>query len=157
MCRKKTLQLLKTSAMKTKMSSKNQIVNLLIAIFILALNSESFAQEEQTIDLKDFKIIIEKTDNGIRMQSLKGSAWLDLTFSINDYQPQAINEFGMTELDKKNSAKDPKLADFLFTITITEKGIILRGLEGTAWTDLSFSLAKNEKQAIDQFGLTNLN
>jgi len=143
--------------MKTKMSSKNQIVNLLIAIFILALNSESFAQEEQTIDLKDFKIIIEKTDNGIRMQSLKGSAWLDLTFSINDYQPQAINEFGMTELDKKNSAKDPKLADFLFTITITEKGIILRGLEGTAWTDLSFSLAKNEKQAIDQFGLTNLN
>ncbi len=143
--------------MKTKMNSKNQILNLLLAFFILAFNSGLFAQEKQTIDLKDFKIVIEKTDNGIKMQSLKGSAWLDLTFSINNDQSQAIDEFGMTELDKRTSDKDLKLADFLFTITKTEKGLVLRGLEGTAWTDLSFSLVKNEKQAIDQFGMTNLN
>jgi hypothetical protein len=143
--------------MKTKTNSKNQIVNLLIALFILVINSELFAQENHTIDLKDFKIVIEITDNGIKMQSLKGSAWLDLTFSIDDNQSQAIDELGMTELDKKISDKDLKHADFLFTITKTKKGIVLRGLEGTAWTDLSFTLAKNKKQAIDQFGMTNIN
>jgi hypothetical protein len=143
--------------MKTKLNFKNLITNFLIAVFVLAVSSELFAQGKQPIDLKDFKIVIEKTDNGIKLLSYEGSAWLDLTFSINNNQSQAIDEFGMTELDKKSSDKDLKLADFLFTITETEKGIVLRGMEGTAWTDLSFSLSKNEKQAIDQFGMTSLN
>jgi hypothetical protein len=45
----------------------------------------------------------------------------------------------------------------LFTITKTNDGIVLKGIEGTAWTDLSFSLSENGRQAIDQFGMTKLN
>ena len=86
-----------------------------------------------------------------------GSAWLDLSFSLNNDRPQAVDEYGMTELKNVSENKDEKLADFLFTITKTENGIELKGIEGTAWTELKFSLAENKKQAIDQFGMTSLN
>ena len=143
--------------MKAKLNFKRLIPNLLIAVFVLTASCNLLAQEKKSTDLKDFKVVVERTENGIKMQSIEGSAWLNLTFSINNYQPQAIDEYGMTELNKISSNKDSNLADFLFTISKTENGIVLKGIEGTAWTDLSFSLAENGKQAIDQFGMTKLN
>jgi hypothetical protein len=68
-----------------------------------------------------------------------------------------VDEYGMTELKNVSENKDEKLADFLFTITKTENGIELKGIEGTAWAELKFSLDENQKQAIDQFGMTSLN
>ena len=143
--------------MKTRLKFKKLITNTLIAVFILTASSELIAQEKKSDNLKSFKVVVEKTDNGIKMQSVEGSAWVDLSFSISNDRPQAIDEYGMTELNKISSDKDSNLADFLFTITKTENGIVLKGIEGTAWTDLSFSLLKNGKQAIDQFGMTKLN
>jgi hypothetical protein len=131
--------------------------NLLIAVIALFFSSELIAQEDQSNEMKNFKIVLQTTENGIKMKSLGGSAWIDLRFSINNDRPQAIDEYGMTELDKFSSEKDSNLADFLFTITKTENGITLKGIEGTAWTELSFSLTENGKQAIDQFGMTKLN
>ena len=142
--------------MKTKLNFNRTILNLLIAVLFLTINSGLIAQEKKSTDLKDFKIIIEKTDSGVKMKSLKGCAWIDLSFSIKNNEPQAIDEYGMTELNKISSKKDSTLADFLFTITKTESGITLKGIKGTAWIDLSFSLVKNGKQAIDQFGMTDL-
>jgi len=110
-----------------------------------------------TAELKDFKLIVEKTDNGIKMKSEKGSAWLDLSFSLNNYRPQAVDEYGMTNLKNVSENKDENLADFLLTITKTEDGIELKGIEGTAWTELKFSLTENKQQAFDQFGMTSLN
>ena len=143
--------------MKTKLNFRKLITNTLIAAFILTASSGLIAQEKKSDDLKSFKVVVEKTDNGIKMQGVEGSAWIDLSFSINNDRPQAIDEYGMTELNKISSDKDSNLADFLFTITKTENGIILKGIEGTAWTDLSFSLLEKGKQAIDQFGMTKLN
>ncbi len=143
--------------MKTKLSFKRVISNLLIAVFVITASSELIAQEKKSNDLKNFKIVVEKTENGIKIQSVEGSAWIDLTFSINNDQPQAIDEYGITKLEKISSEKDSILANFLFTITKTESGIVLKGIEGTAWTDLSFSLAKNGRQAIDEMGITKLN
>jgi len=143
--------------MKTKLNFRKLITNTLIAAFILTASSQLIAQEKKSDNLKNFKVVVEKTDNGIKMQSVEGSAWIDLSFSINNDRPQAIDEYGMTELNKISSDKDFNLADFLFTITKTENGIVLKGIEGTAWTDLSFSLLENGKQAIDQFGMTKLN
>ncbi len=143
--------------MKKRLNFRKLIMNSLIAVFVLTASSELIAQEKKSNDLKNFKVVVEKTDNGIKMQSIEGSAWIDLSFSINNDRPQAIDEYGMTELNKISSEKDSNLADFLFTITKTENGFILKGIEGTAWTDLSFSLLENGKQAIDQFGMTKLN
>jgi len=143
--------------MKTKLNFKKLTTNLLTAVFVLTASSNLIAQEKKSNDLKNFKVVLKKTNDGIKMQSVDGSAWIDLAFSINNDRPQAIDEYGMTELNKVSSKKDSNLADFLFTITKTENGIVLKGIERTAWTDLSFSLAKNGKQAIDQFGMTKLN
>jgi hypothetical protein len=143
--------------MKTRFKFKKLITNTLIAVFILTASSELIAQEKKSDNLNSFKVVVEKTDNGIKMQSVEGSAWVDLSFSISNDRPQAIDEYGMTELNKISSDKDSNLADFLFTITKTENGIVLKGIKGTTWTDLSFSLLKNGKQAIDQFGMTKLN
>ena len=143
--------------MKTKLNFKRLFANLLIAVFVLTAGSELLAQEKKANDLKNFKVVVEKTDNGIKMQSIEGSAWIDLSFNINNDRPQAIDEYGMTKLNNVSSKKDSNLANFLFTITKTKKGIILKGIEGTAWTDLSFSLTENGKQAIDQYGMTKLN
>ncbi|GGW24418.1 hypothetical protein GCM10007383_06090 [Arenibacter certesii] len=145
----------KTIDMKAKLNFTKPMLNLLIAVFLLTASSKLIAQEKKSTDLKDFKVIVEKTENGIKMQSVKGSAWLDLSFSINNDRPQAIDEYGMTELDKISSDKDANLADFLFTVSKTENGIVLKGIEGTAWTDLSFSLPENGKQEIDQYGMVN--
>ncbi|SDU12201.1 hypothetical protein SAMN04487762_1928 [Polaribacter sp. Hel1_33_78] len=143
--------------MKTKLNFRKLITNTLMAAFVLTASSELIAQEKKADDLKSFKVVVEKTENGIKMQSIEGSAWVDLSFSINNDKPQAIDEYGMTELNKISSDKDSNLTNFLFTITKTENGIVLKGIEGTAWTDLSFSLLENRKQAIDQFGMTKLN
>jgi hypothetical protein len=150
-------QKFKIQIMKTKFNFKRLIQNLLIAVFALIASSDLIAQEKKSSDLKDFKVVVEKTKNGIKIQSLKGSAWTELTFSIKSDRPQAIDEYGMTDLGKIPSEKDSNFADFLFTIIKTESGIVLKGIKGTAWTELSFSLPKNGKQAIDQFGMTKLN
>lgn len=143
--------------MKAKSISKWPFLSLLIAVLMLTASSELAAQEKKSTDLKDFKVVVEKTENGIKMQGIKGSAWLDLSFSLKNDRPQAIDEYGMAELDKVSSDKNSDLADFLFTVTKTEKGIVLIGIEGTAWTNLSFTLPENGKQAIDQYGMTKLN
>lgn len=142
--------------MKAKLNTDRPFLKILIAVLVLTTGTELLAQEKQAPDLKDFKIVVEKTENGISMESLEGSAWINLSFSVNNDQPQAIDEYGMTQLDNVSSKKDPGLADFLFTITKTESGIVLQGIEGTAWTHLSFSLAENGKQAIDQLGMTKM-
>lgn len=141
--------------MKTKLNFKRSFLTLILALLFLTTTSHLIAQEKKA-DLKDFKIIVENTDNGVKMKSNKGSAWIDLSFNLND-QPQAIDEYGMTELKDVSENKDKNLADFLFTITKTESGIQLKGIEGTAWTELKFSLTDNKKQAFNQFGMINLN
>lgn len=142
--------------MKTKIHFMSLFPIILMGLLFWTAKFELFAQLKPT-ELKDFKIIIEKTDNMIILKSQKGSAWKDLSFSLKNYQPQAVDECGMTELNNATYCTDEKHANFLFTISKTEKGIELKGIEGTAWSELKFSLAKNKKQAINQFGMTSLN
>ena len=142
--------------MKTKLSFRKPFSSMIMALLFLVATSELIAQEKSA-DLKDFKVVVEKTDNGIKMKSLEGSAWTDLSFSLNSNEPQAIDEYGMTALNRVSSNKNPNLSDFLFTITKTDKRIQLKGIEGTAWTELIFSLPENGKQAVDQNGMTKLN
>ena len=124
----------------------------LILMITLTVSNQSIAQERST-DLKDFKLVVIKTADGIKMQGQKGSAWTVLSFDINNDRPQPIDEYGMTTLDKVSKDKDWNLANFLFTITKTKDGIVLKGIEGTAWTELKFSLSENSSQIIDQFGM----
>lgn len=131
---------------------KRRIINLVIAAIFFTASSQLIAQEASA-DLKSFKISIENTNDGIKLTSLEGSAWTDLGFSLKNGKAQAIDEYGMTILNNVASLKDETLADFLFTITKSSTGLVLKGIEGTAWKDLNLSLALNQKQIINQLGI----
>ncbi|TCD28586.1 hypothetical protein EZ456_04135 [Pedobacter psychrodurus] len=136
--------------MKTRSRSISIVVQSSIALMLL-LATSSFNQGSSK--LQEFKMTIKNTDDGLEINGLKGSAWTKLRFTINNYRLQAVDEYGMTEIDK-STGYDPKLADFLFTIAKTEDGIILKGLKGTGWKELTFTLAKGELQQVDQMGMT---
>lgn len=136
-----------------KMKFKKLFIYALIAVFGILGTSEIKAQENNAADFKDFLVTIEKTKDGVKLYNSKGSAWTELSFTLKPYVPQAIDEYGMADLGQQSIEKDPKFADFLFTIMKTEKGILLKGLEGTAWTELSFSMKEYGRQNIDQFGM----
>lgn len=146
----------KTKIVETKTNFITLFQSLSIAVLLMSKASGVMAQEKKAVDLKDFKIIIEHTEDGVKMQGIEGSAWIDLSFDLNNDRSQAVDEYGAIILEEASSVKDKNLADFLFTITRTEDGLKLKGIEGTAWTDLSFPLGKNHKQAIDQNGMTSL-
>jgi len=140
--------------MKTKSTFNNFFIKTLIVVSFITSSFAVTAQNEDKHDLRDFKIVIEITDTGLKMQSLKGCAWIDLSFNLKNYIPQYIDEYGMTEKDNVSTVKEANLADFLIIIIKTKDGITLQGLDGTAWKELSFSIAKHGKQMIDQFGMS---
>ncbi|MDD4086143.1 MAG: hypothetical protein PHP48_02790 [Bacteroidales bacterium] len=127
---------------------------MLIAVCLFTLSSEIRAQKPNNSTLKGFEITIEMTDKGLKMHSSEGSAWIDLSFGLTADKPQAIDEYGMTSVGQLKADIDPKLADYLFTITINKDGITLTGVEGTAWKVLNFTLSDNGKQTFNQFGMT---
>ena len=139
------------------MNLKNQIQKTILLISAILLTSGLSAQENEVSGLKEFHIVIEKSDTGISMVSKKGCAWKELTFGLEENKAMGIDEFGMTEEKDGNAYSDPQFADFLFTIELTKKGVKLKSTKGTAWTKLAFKLPKKKKQAIDQMGMRNSN
>ncbi|MFD1063997.1 hypothetical protein ACFQ1Q_12135 [Winogradskyella litorisediminis] len=133
-----------------RISNTKTTIAILFITFLFSTFNLLNAQENE---LKEFQFLISKEDNLIKLKSLEGSAWLDLSFSKNNYNPQAIDEYGMTYLQKENLKQDKRLADYLITIIKTEDGFELKGVKGTTWTDLKFSLPEGKTQAINQFGM----
>ena len=117
-----------------------------LAFFITACVAQDSEQE-----LHDFQIVVEVTDDGFKLSSPKGCAWIDLSFTLKPDSVQYVNQNGMTSAQETS---DSKQADnLLFKISKSEKSVILEGLEGTAWTRLEFSASR---QAINQYGMTHL-
>lgn len=140
--------------LKKEYITRNQLTYMLMVVFLTIYNHKLMAQEKNTAHLKHFKISIQKTDKGISLQSLEGSAWTDLNFNFSSGNPQAINEYGLAQLNDVSTNHDTLLAHYLFTIIKTKNGIKLSGMEGVAWKELSFTLLKNGYQMIDQYGMT---
>ncbi|PHN01365.1 hypothetical protein [Flavilitoribacter nigricans] len=126
-------------------------LNFLLASTLLLFNTPT-ADPGMSANLKDFKIVIEKNDGEIKMKCTEGCAWLDLSYE-NKTVAQAIDQYGMTEIRKEPAVADEELSDFLFTLTKTETGVSLKGIRGTAWLELSFTLKPGEQQLIDQYGM----
>jgi hypothetical protein len=126
-----------------------RIGSLLTLSFLFLLCSTSVkAQEEKRSAIADFHITIQNTPNGIALTSSKGSAWVTLEFTLPYDKPQTINEYGMAD-----PVKGLENGSYLFTITRTQSGIKLKGLQGTAWIDLGFSIPSSKAQSIDQLGM----
>ena len=139
--------------MKTRLESVRLYAIMLMALFLTTWSIKAVAQEQGAAAVPQFKITIERTDNGLKLQSHQGSAWKELSFSLSDNQVQAVDEFGMATPEESNAVRDNSYADYLFTVTKTKDGLLLTGIEGTVWTKLSFSLSGHGKQTIDRLGM----
>lgn len=114
------------------------------------------AQKYNPSEYKEFQITIEKIKDGVKLYSSKGSAWQELTFTHNGRSEQAVDEYGMADLQDLKSEKDPNLTDYLFIVKKTKEGFHIKGLSGTAWKELNFSINQNQKKSFNQLGMVDL-
>ncbi len=97
-------------------------------------------------DPDPFDIVITNTHSGLKFKCLSGCSWIDLAFSLPQNKSQKVGFNGMINNHNSNS--------FLFSIKkISKLDIALKGLEGTVWNNLKFSIAENETQRLNQFGM----
>lgn len=124
-------------------------------VFSVVSVTEGLAQEATPPELSKFLIQVETADSDkVNLTCTEGCAWETLSFSLSEKGAQAVDEYGMADPENLDSRVNPELADFLFSISKTENGVDLKGLDGTAWTSLRFGLASKEVQAIDEMGMT---
>jgi hypothetical protein len=140
--------------MKT-LKQKTIIKIVLFMSFILGSFNLAFSQSVIKNESPRFLILIQTTKDGLKLTGQEGCAWKELTFTINQDNPQAIDQFGMTTLKRDQAEKDKNLSHFLFLVQKTQEGISLEGKEGTAWKKLNFSCPdKTCYQYIDFSGMT---
>ncbi len=81
----------------------------------------------------EFKILIEKTMEGkIFLTCIDGCEWDNLEYNESN-EPKVINQEGFTSEDNKDES------DFLISITPIRHGMVIEGLKGTRWRELTFS------------------
>lgn len=129
---------------------------LFCCIFILGVSSQVSAQEEDNNDLTEFLIKIEATKSHIKLNCVTGCDWKELQYTTTSANlMQAINRSGMADLTERDLLREADSTDFIFLIERTNIGLTLKGLEGTAWKELSFNCPEGECiQMIDQMGMS---
>lgn len=63
------------------------------------------ASEEPDDDNQSFQFTIQKTNEGMSLSSLNGTAWESLSFSIKDGQKRKLTELGVELVRKPSSTK----------------------------------------------------
>ncbi|APG59832.1 hypothetical protein [Christiangramia salexigens] len=126
---------------------------LLISIGLFYISAQA---QNDSNKYENFELIIRTSNDQVVLTSKKGSAWKKLTFSTNNL-PQAIDEYGMTVLENKVNKREKSektLADYTFILNIEKDEIILKGLEGTVWKELTFPCADNDCDSkINEMGM----
>ena len=102
-------------------------------------------------NLKNFEFRISRINHGLRLESMIGSNWKELELNLPNNQPQLINKSGLVKSNNIGGIKNSQ--DFLISIQKTEKEIFLKGLSGTGWVELSFTLSENGRQKVNQNGM----
>src|SRR6188768_1329736 len=95
----------------------------LIIAFIIGASYAVFSQVNFETKTSKFLILVETSEDGVKLTSQEGCAWKELTFTLSQDKPQAIDQYGMTSLSKSKPTEDKNLANFLFIIKRTKEGI----------------------------------
>ena len=128
--------------------SKSLLTALTLVITLLfSVNTTAQSKSQK----KDFTILVEKTDDGVKMKCIRGCAWTELVFSLNGRGPQSVDQFGTFNAESKRQTVDPKLLDFEFSISRKNNTFVLNGLKGTNWQTLS--LTSKSSQFFNKDGL----
>jgi len=124
-------------------------------LFTLNVSAQQYKIDSQghKIDATDFVLFVEKANNSITLKCVQGCDWADLKLTLNRSQIQALDEFGTKDSPNIDTRKSPNLANFLITIEQTDKGVSLKGIQGTEWGNLNIDLSNDESQAINKEGV----
>ncbi len=138
------------------LTSKFRFIFVLICLILPGASPSVFGQENVE-PLSDFKFTVENSEERVKLSCQEGCAWKTLTFKAEE--AQAVNQYGMTSVDEEAPKENSDLANFLFTIKNTTKGVELqgiKGIKGTAWTHLTFGMKGRQSQSVDEMGMTSL-
>jgi len=128
--------------------------HLFITAFVIVIGLSNVSLTKPVKEVSAFSFLVQNTEDGLKLISKSGTAWKEVTFSLEENKSQAINQFGMASIEKEYAPKDSRLANFLFTVKKTKDGLAFEGIRGTAWKNLSFSCDKKGcNQLINQYGM----
>ncbi|APY08056.1 hypothetical protein BWZ20_06975 [Winogradskyella sp. J14-2] len=149
---KKRFTVMKTQTSKTRIWLSTLLVLPILAILFYSFAEREYVEKDKTenpiSETNSFLVFVEKTGNTLELRCENGCRWSHLVLEPNS-KPYIINDFGFSEGNTLDTDK------FAFSIEPNQSGVTLSGLKGTAWVDLAFSLPKNQKQAVNQLGMTN--
>ncbi len=156
---KKRFTIMKTQTSKTRIWLSSLLLLPIIAILFYSFAAKEYVEKENIAEISQqsednpksnlFLVTVEKNGNSIELKCENGCKWSHLILEPSS-EPYIINDYGFSEGNTVESDK------FTFSIKPNKSGVDLNGLKGTAWIDLSFSLKENERQAINQLGMSNL-
>ena len=129
----------------------------LILVAVICFGKFVNAQTESASKASNFLLLIENTNDGIKLTSKKGCAFKELSLTLKKGESREINQFGVRgEKAKVRLDDETNFASFRFKITKKNDGtgleVALEGIEGTTWKELSFSIPKSGK-LIDENGI----
>jgi hypothetical protein len=134
-----------------------------IYYILFALILASTASMAQRQDLQHFELEVNlQNDNGLTIRKHIGvTDWDKVSYADSDNDTHTLNHRGLdsdpyTSYPVTDSAKDAAYTPFKFTIKRTGNLVMLVGIRGTAWKDLSFVLPdKNAHAFINEYGMVN--
>jgi len=133
---------------------KNTIFNYFGIALVFLVFSTSVAQNSVNIELQDFVVVIETSAKEMKLTCKEGCSWDELVFKKKDFgAAQAIDAAGKTTLSEYNS-KSKAGQSFLFTIQKNATNIVLQGIDGTKWEELTYSCTDTRcLQTLNQYGM----
>ncbi len=126
-----------------KKSNLNFMSKVILLFLLLAgISNGIISQTKETIKSDGFLILIETTNETIKLTSQKGCAWKELSFTLNVNEIKSIDQFGVTPMknvQKNKESTGDNNGNFHFTIKRVGNGLSFEGLKGTTWKKLSYS------------------
>ncbi|GAB4160366.1 MAG: hypothetical protein Tsb0033_16210 [Winogradskyella sp.] len=149
---KKRFTVMKTQTSKTRIWLSTFLVLPILAILFYSFAEREYVEkakiEKPITETDSFLVFVEKTGNTLELRCESGCKWNHLVLEPKS-EPYIINDYGFSEGNTLDTDR------FAFSIEPNQSGVLLYGLKGTAWVDLAFSLSENQKQAVNQLGMSN--
>ncbi len=149
--KKRLLMMTKQKSDKAILLKKMSVIPLLFGLLFLlaerveALESKTEIEPNSDIKSDVFLASVERDGNAIQLKCYNCKRWGNLTIPL--HKEYIITDFGFTN---KNRISDA--SEYAFTIKATKNNITFLGLKNTAWETLKFTLDKNKKQYLNEFG-----
>jgi len=133
---------------------KNKKLHLFTFIILVLLSTSLDAQNDKTILNDRFSILFNKKKNQFKLECKSGCDWKELTFkNRKNKKPYLLNKAGISKISKTTEHTNNDSSDFKFIVKTTKDKMFLTSKNGTAWTNLSFTILKEKQYKINYFGV----